>query len=229
MARYFYRKPGMSRFIVFFSSLLCICASIFAQSRNTFYKTDTVYLPLHKNDNRYKHLKVYIDSSKILRQRAKEDSVKRHVASLNVTPATTLLDVHISVVKSVISEIAELKIYILVTNKTSRTQKFLFDRPARVSGGIWAASCTIKNAAQQSVLKFPVNTTPEVKKYTAKELEHYDYVLGPGEWIMKSYPVYTLVTFDEKLLKKGKLPPGKYTLQLNFQNNPSNVVSFTAR
>ncbi|PZF71838.1 hypothetical protein DN068_17410 [Taibaiella soli] len=159
---------------------------------------------------------------------AKADSVKRSLVLVSGTsqPGGVPLQIKISCAKNVVYDIADLRLYITITNKSYHAQRFLFDRPIPASGGIWAEQCVITNAQNRTVTK---NNSPEIPKQPVKDLERYYYNLGPGEWIMKGYPVNTLAVFDEAQLKKGKLPPGRYSLQLYIHNNPSNVVNFIVR
>jgi hypothetical protein len=146
----------------------------------------------------------------------------------NTAPAIPLT-VNIAMRQSVVRTIYDLKISLIITNKGYRAQSFLFDAPMKASGGLWATSCTIYDANGRSVLKYPYNNTPEKKTYTSSQLEKFWYTLKPKEWLMKSYDVTSLVTFEDKYNSSGKLPPGQYYLQLTFQGNPSNIVSFTMR
>jgi len=222
----------MTRLIVCFIFFLCNAYLNFAQNpttKNYLLKTDTSYIPLGKNNTKYKHLRITYDSAHLYRMRAaKEDSAKRSVVLVSKTsqPGGVPLDIKISCAKSVVHDIADLIVYITITNKTYRTQRFLFDRPIPASGGIWTAQCVITNAQNHAVTRIAAS---EIPKQSARDLAPYYYKLGPGEWIMKGYPVSTLAVFDASQLKKGKLPPGRYTLQLFIHNNPSNPVSFTVR
>lgn len=222
----------MTRLIACVISFLCISYLNLAQSpttRNNLLKTDTSIIPVGKNNIKYKHLKVTYDSTRYYHARAlKADSIKRSVVMVSRTtqPGGIPLQVKISCAKNVVYDLSDLRLYITITNKSYHAQKFLFDRPIPTSGGIWAEQCIITNAQNRTVTK---NMAPEMPKQPAKDVERYYYNLGPGEWIMKCYPVNTLAVLDESQLKKGKLPPGRYSLQLIFHDNASNVVNFTVR
>ena len=125
-------------------------------------------------------------------------------------PPAVPLTVSIAMRNTVVRTISDLKISIVITNKGYRTQRFLFDAPMRASGGMWAATCVIYDGNGRSVLKYPYNNTPEKKTYTSLQLEKFWYTLKPKEWLMKSYDVTNLVTFEEKYNNSGRLPPGKY-------------------
>lgn len=222
----------MARLIACLIFFLCNSYLNFAQhptTKNYLLKTDTSYIPLGKNSTKYKHLKTTYDSTRINRMRAaKADSAKRSLVLVSgaTQPGRVPLDIKISCTKSTVYDIADLSVYITITNKTYRTQRFLFDRPIPASGGIWAEQCVITNAQNHAVTRIVAS---EIPKQSPRDLERHYYKLGPGEWIMKGYPVSTLAVFDQSQLKKGKLPPGRYTLQLFIHNNPSNSVSFTIR
>ncbi|XZF15107.1 hypothetical protein ACTHGU_03150 [Chitinophagaceae bacterium MMS25-I14] len=223
--------PGF-RFILF---LLLIPATIsFAQKTkpyNNLLKTDTILIPLSKSEAERlkKRLPVIVDSS----TRRKPKPVAMPIP-VYPTPEAALkgnvsLVIHINMEKETVTNMADLKLFITISNKSYRAQRFLFDRPVRASGGIWSAQCTIINAQEKSVLEFPYSSIPETKKYSSADLLKYEYDLAPGEWIMKAYSVSSLVTYNNQFLKNGKLLPGRYSLQLILYGNVSNAVSFTIR
>lgn len=171
---------------------------------------------------------IVVPQAKIVKKEAEPKTATKPTVTTPIKPGIPLT-IAISMRQAVVRSIYEIKISLIITNKGYRTQSFLFDRPMRASGGMWAATCTIFDGDGKSVLKYPYNNTPEKKTYTSYELEKFWYTLKPKEWLMKSYDVASLVTFEEKYANAGRLPPGKYYLQLTFQGNPSNVVSFTVR
>lgn len=237
----------MYRFALVTILFLFFAASLHAQDK----KQQPVNLFKHSSDTVVVYSQAYKDSVARKRKQdaarrdtviiipapklVKRDTIRKQPAATQKSqqalpvPGGVPLTITISMRQAVVRTIYDLKISLIITNKGYRTQSFLFDSPRRASGGIWAASCTVYDGNGHSVLKFPYNNMPEKKTYTGRELEKFWYTLKPKEWLMKSYDVTSLVTFEDKYANSGRLPPGKYYLQLNIQGNPSNIVSFTVR
>jgi hypothetical protein len=236
----------MLRSVLLFVLSFALAAGAFAQGKkhSPLFKQTQDTIVVHtkayedsvakkKKQSTYRRDTVYVIT---LPRPVKKDTAVRMASAtaqqsktLGSTPPAVPLTVNIAMRQSVVRTIYDLKISLIITNKGYRAQSFLFDAPMRASGGLWATSCTIYDANGRSVLKYPYNNTPERKTYTSTQLEKFWYTLKPKEWLMKSYDVTSLVTFEEKYNSSGKLPPGQYYLQLTFQGNPSNIVSFTMR
>jgi|GEM_PF-6438607 len=137
------------------------------------------------------------------------------------------LTVKIKLKHDYISNFNDLRFTLTVKNETNRDQTFLFDKFDGKSATLLETSCDIVNANDKSVVKYSIKALMDTATYY-KNINSYYYTLKPKEWLMKEYSVAHLVYLDTTVCKKGRLPKGNYTLQLNMQDNPSNIVSFVA-
>ncbi len=154
---------------------------------------------------------------------------KGEVVFHNLRYQNPQLVVQIKVINPVVRDINDLKIYVTFRNKTSRSQKFLFDRPSSPGFALWGASCTIISEKHGNVLAQNSKPRYQIEAADSLTMRRHQYELKASEWLMKQFSVADMVVLNEKICKNGKLPPGEYTLQLNFQQNRSNIVKFTVR
>lgn len=150
---------------------------------------------------------------------------KSNIKSQEEVVIRPLLFVKIKATDNRIRKVDDLKLVFTVTNKSGRIQKFLLDKPGPLPHGI---SCKVTNTQNKSVVIAENRSLAEKRMLPANAFERYHYELYPGDWLMKIYGVTDLVIFDSSIVKKGRLPAGRYSLQVNFQGNISNVISFTA-
>jgi len=137
------------------------------------------------------------------------------------------LAVKIKLISSYIHHVSDLKMVLVIKNETSREQTFVFDKYDGNSTILFETALNISNSHDRSVVKHLNKALLDTATYY-KNIESYYYTLGPSEWLLKEYNVQHLVVLDTTICKKGKLPPGSYNMQLSFQGNLSNTVSFQA-
>ncbi len=147
----------------------------------------------------------------------------------NLPYVNPVLSLQVKMVNSVVRDIRELKIFVTFNNKSSRSQKFLFDRPSAPGFTLWGASCRIISEQHGNVLAYEGKPRYQINAADSVTMRRHQYVLKSSEWMMKQFSVADMVVLNEKICKNGKLPPGDYTLQLIFQQNRSNIVKFTVR
>jgi hypothetical protein len=165
------------------------------------------------------------ESREVLPFRDEQGAVMYH----NLPYNNPVLSLQMKMVNSVVRDISELKIFVTFSNKTSRSQKFLFDRPSAPGFALWGASCRIISEQHGNVLAQDGKPRYHVHAADSATMRRHQYVLKSSEWMMKQFSVADMVVLNEKICRNGKLPPGNYTLQLIFQGNRSNVVKFTVR
>lgn len=136
-----------------------------------------------------------------------------------------LLSVKIKATDGRIRKADDLSLVVTINNNSGRLQKFLLDKPGPLPHGM---SCKITNAEHKSIVAAENRALAEKRVYPANTFERYHYELYAHDWLMKIYKVTDIVIFDSSIVKKGKLPPGRYSLQMNFQGNLSNMISFIA-
>jgi hypothetical protein len=71
----------------------------------------------------------------------------------------------------------------------------------------------------------------ERKEWTPAEMESFRFVMRPNDYRLRLYSLTDLVIFDEKKVdpRTGRLPAGRYTVQVFFYDIPSEIVSFELR
>jgi hypothetical protein len=138
-----------------------------------------------------------------------------------------VLSVKIRLTKNYIYHFNDLKLVLTIKNETNRDQTFMFDKYDGATTILFETACSITNSYGRSIVKHPNKAILDTLTYY-KHIESYYYTLQPSEWLLKEYSVSHLVVLDTTICKKGKLPAGSYTLQLNLQDNLSNEVTFQA-
>lgn len=136
------------------------------------------------------------------------------------------LSVKIRLSQTRVHNVNDLKLVMIVANNNKSAERFLFDKLNGTSKYPLATICNITDEHNKSVLQYNNMTVVDRAKYNEYNLKDYYYVLEPTEWIMKVYKVTDMVRFNEKICKNGKLPKGTYHLQVIFNNNPSNTITF---
>jgi hypothetical protein len=137
------------------------------------------------------------------------------------------ISVKIKLQHEYISNFNDLRFTLTVKNETNSDQTFLFDKYDGKSATLFETTCNILNSNEKSVVKHTIKALMDTATYY-KNINSYYYTLKPKEWLMKEYSVSHLVFLDTVMCKKGRLPHGTYKLQINMQDNPSNIVSFVA-
>jgi hypothetical protein len=137
------------------------------------------------------------------------------------------LSIQIKLADQNIHNIRDVKLMMTLTNNTTKTQTFLFDRPVKTGFSMWGGACKIVGSGRNSVLKYEGKPEYEAREFARKDFDHYAFKIKASEWFIKKILVSDIVVTDERVCPGGNLPPDTYTLQLVFQGNYSNVVSFT--
>lgn len=124
-----------------------------------------------------------------------------------------------------IDETRDIGINIKLTNDSSAAQEVLFDQMHVSTGGPWWTSAKVVDIkTNQSVLQNENAGILSSQTYSTKELKAKSYQLAAGKSIEKEYKLTNIVVY-----KNNKLSPGTYAVQLFYQNNTSNQVTFTVK
>ncbi len=116
---------------------------------------------------------------------------------------------------------------ITLTNKTSKSQKILFDKPERPGYGPFGTTGKVLNKKTgKSVLKYENKGILESTLYDIKELDDKYEVVQPGKSLSKTYKLTDIVVFNTP---GYQLPKGIYTVQLNCLGNNSNKVNLVVQ
>ncbi len=137
------------------------------------------------------------------------------------------LAIQIKLADQNIHNIRDVKLMMTLTNNTNRNQTFLFDRPLKSGFSMWGASCRIMGSGRANILSNEGKPEYEAREFARKDFDHYAFKIKASEWFIKKISVADIVVTDEGTCPGGNLPPDTYTVQLIFQGNYSNVVSFT--
>ena len=76
----------------------------------------------------------------------------------------------------------------------------------------------------KSVLKYQNKAILESQAYTAEQVKSFSYQLKPGQSIRGQFSLYDMVVTNTENYKLNK---GTYEMQVFYDMNPSNTISFT--
>lgn len=146
-------------------------------------------------------------------------------------PAKSTIDVGLRFPQPKVSKVEDLLVSLSVTNKSGAPVKMLFDIPYRRDFGPWMTRCIIRNSRGDTVQRHQNKQVIERKEWTPVEMESFRFVLRSQDYRLRLYALTDLAILDEKKLdpKTGRLPPGRYTVQVFFYDIPSDIVSFELR
>lgn len=137
------------------------------------------------------------------------------------------LSVKIKLIETTVKNVKDLRFKLTLSNNLNYSQTFLFDKIDGAFPFLFGTYCKITNAKDEDVLIHHNRAILDTASYY-KHIESYYYTLQSSEWLIKEFNVTNLCVFDSSICRKGRLPAGKYSFQINFQDNPSNEVSFFA-
>lgn len=146
-------------------------------------------------------------------------------------PTKATVTVGLRLTNASVIRVEDLLLSLSVSNKSTVPVKMLFDQPYRRDFGPWMTRCVIRNSRGDTVQRHQNKQVIERKEWTPVEMESYRFVLRPQDYRLRLYALTDLAILDEKKLnlKTGRLPPGRYTIQVFFYDIPSDVVSFELR
>lgn len=135
--------------------------------------------------------------------------------------------VEISLRDTAFSSFEEIDITIKLTNKETKDQNILFDKPEKKIYP-WGVSVILEDEKGKSFVKYASAEMLSSQLYTEKQLKKagYYFVLKANESISNSYALHALAVYESN---NNKLPTGKYKLQLAYYDNLSNTISFELR
>jgi hypothetical protein len=146
-------------------------------------------------------------------------------------PTKSTISVGLRLPQPKVFRVEDLLISLSVSNVSSKPIKMLFDDPYRRDFGPWMTRCVVRNSRGDTVQRHQNKIVIERKEWTPVEMESFRFVMRPNDYRLRLYALTDLVIFDEKKVdpKTGRLPPGRYTVQVFFYDIPSDIVSFELR
>lgn len=146
-------------------------------------------------------------------------------------PTKSTIEVGLRLPQPKVVRVEDLLVSLSVSNKSVVPVKMLFDQPYRRDFGPWMTRCVVRNSRGDTVHRLQNKIIIERKEWTPVEMESFRFVLRPNDYRLRLYALTDLVVLDEKKLdpKTGRLPPGRYTVQVFFYDIPSDIVSFELR
>lgn len=146
-------------------------------------------------------------------------------------PTKSTIAVGLRLPQTKVFRVEDLLVSLSVSNKSGAPVKMLFDQPYRRDFGPWMTRCVIRDSRGDTVQRHQNKIIIERKEWTPVEMESFRFVLRPNDYRLRLYALTDLAILDEKKLdsKTGRLPPGRYTVQVFFYDIPSDIVSFELR
>lgn len=158
--------------------------------------------------------------------------VAGRVCAQSIKPPTkNTVTVGLRLTNTSIGRIEDLLLSLSVSNKSSGPVKMLFDQPYRRDFGPWMTRCIIRNSKGDTVQRHQNKQVIERKEWTPVEMESFRFILRANDYRLRLYALTDLAIIDDRKVdaKTGRLPPGRYTVQVFFYDIPSPIVAFTLR
>jgi len=143
-------------------------------------------------------------------------------------PNKSCISVNLRAVQPSVQRIEDLLLSLSVVNTSTKPVRMLFDVPTRRDFGPWMTRCIVRNSKGDTVQRHQTKLVLERKEYTPLELDAFRFDLRAQDWKMRLYALTDLTVLDDRKFeaRTGKLPPGRYTVQVFFYDIPSDVVAF---
>ena len=116
------------------------------------------------------------------------------------------------------------KFFMTVTNNSGSLQKILFDKPLTKTFP-WGTTVIVNNSYGKSMVKISNRELISSQLYTEEQVEKQNIYseLKPKQSISHVYYLSNIPIFNTS---DGKLPKGKYSLQIGYYSTLSNKVFF---
>ena len=146
-------------------------------------------------------------------------------------PNKNTVSVGLHLTKTSVIQIEDLLLSLSVSNKSTGPVKMLFDQPYRRDFGPWMTRCIVRNSKGDTIQRHQNKQIIERKEWTPVEMESYRFILRANDYRLRLYALTDLAILDNRKFdpKTGRLPPGRYTIQVFFYDIPSPIVSFELR
>ena len=146
-------------------------------------------------------------------------------SQLNDTLSIPKVKVNVSLLRDTFRLGDDIRLNMTLTNETKQIQSVWFDRPKSSTGGPAGTSVVLTDKTTgKSVLKYQNKAILESQAYTAEQVKSFSYQLKPGQSIRGQFSLYDMVVTNTENYKLNK---GTYEMQVFYDMNPSNIISFT--